>query len=93
MLYEGKNEVCGFPPVPLKQVDIIGSNIYLQVSIHADETCSYAYSTDGELFTKIGEHLKIEKGQWIGAKVGLFCINPDIKDGAGSVDVDYFRIQ
>lgn len=93
VLYEGKNEGCGFPPVPLEQTDIIGSNIYLQVSIHADETCSYAYSTDGESFTKIGEHLKIEKGQWIGAKVGLFCINPDINDGSGSIDVDYFRIQ
>ncbi|MBP1593589.1 MAG: Beta-xylosidase [Bacteroidetes bacterium] len=32
------------------------------------------------------------QGKWIGAKIGLFCVNPNQSGNKGWVDVDWFRI-
>lgn len=55
--------------------------------------CDFSYSTDGNTFKKIGNTFKAKEGQWIGAKVGIFCTRPAIvtNDG-GWADVDWFRI-
>lgn len=92
-LYEGKYETCGFPPNLLEKHKCAINNIWLKVNIYPNETCQYLYSIDGENYRPFERTFKIDKGQWIGAKVGLFCINPDVKDGNGYIDVDYFRIE
>ncbi|MEI6143860.1 MAG: hypothetical protein WCP85_31565 [Mariniphaga sp.] len=33
------------------------------------------------------------QGKWIGAKVGLFCINPLQGGVRGHADVDWFRVE
>lgn len=90
--YYGKYFGCGFSPLNQISVDTNHSILYLKVNITADQKCYYSYSIDGENFVCIGDSFKIFKGRWIGAKVGLFCINPNVEDGKGFVDFEYFRV-
>ncbi|MFR9529023.1 MAG: glycoside hydrolase 43 family protein [Rikenellaceae bacterium] len=91
--YYGKYENCGFPPQAEASVDDIAeSEIYLRVNITADQKCYYSFSLDGENFRQVGKVYSVVAGRWIGAKVGLFCINPDIADGEGYADFDYFDV-
>lgn len=89
---EGMVDNCGYTPQTLHSVACPHDDVWLRVTVNADATCNYSYSTDGEHFSDLGGRYALSKGQWIGAKVGLFCINPDVKDGRGFVDVDYFRV-
>ena len=91
-LRTGKYENCGFPPVELASVDFAGGTILLRADITEDAACQYSYSLDGERFEKIGAPVAVETGQWIGAKIGIFCINPGIHDGSGHADFARFEI-
>ena len=53
----------------------------------------FEYSLDGETFLPIGRAFDVRPGQWIGAKVGLFCSRPakQINDG-GWLEVKEFVI-
>lgn len=55
--------------------------------------CHFSYSTDGKKFHPLGKSFQAKEGQWIGAKVGMFCTRPCmvINDG-GWADVEWFRI-
>lgn len=55
--------------------------------------CNFSYSLDGKKFEPLGAAFQAREGQWIGAKVGMFCTRPGIvtNDGGWS-DVDWFRI-
>ena len=55
--------------------------------------CNFSYSLDGKKFLPLGNPFQAREGQWIGAKVGMFCTRPAIvtNDG-GWTDVDWFRI-
>lgn len=92
VLSEGKGENCGYIPHEIKNADCPSNDVWLQVKVYPDATCQYSYSMDGTHFTTLDDRFEISKGQWIGAKVGLFCINPDVTDGKGFVDVDYFKV-
>ena len=47
---------------------------------------------NGADYVNIGKPFTAVKGTWIGAKVGLFNINPNIKESKGYSDFDWFRI-
>lgn len=70
-----------------------GSEIYLRVSIMKDSRCIFSYSVDGKKYVDIKEAFQAEAGQWIGAKVGLFCVREAQTNDAGYVDVDWFRVE
>lgn len=88
--------------VPLSQ-----NTVYLKVRFSCDgkkikssegghdliATCNFSYSLDGKKFESFGAPFRAREGQWIGAKVGMFCTRPAIvtNDG-GWADVDWFRI-
>lgn len=92
VLSEGKGDNCGYVPREIKTTVCSSNDVWLQVKVYPDATCRYSYSNDGTHFTAFDERFEVSKGQWIGAKVGLFCINPDVIDGKGFVDVDYFEM-
>ncbi len=56
--------------------------------------CNFSYSTDGINFQPLGQQFTAQPGQWIGAKIGLFCTRQkqNSNDG-GYLDIDYFTIQ
>lgn len=92
-LYEGKYENCGFPPIRLKSVPCLSNNLWFRVKVYDNSTCEYFYSYDGEKYLSMNEILKLDKGVWIGTKMGIFCITPNVKNSVGYVDVDYFYVE
>ena len=65
--------------------------VYLRVTFNKDALCTFYFSEDGKHWAKKDTFQAVE-GQWIGAKVGLFCTrNRQIND-VGWLDVDWFRI-
>lgn len=67
-------------------------DIYMRVEVTKGGMCQFAYSTDGKKYTRAGEAFKARQGKWIGAKVGLFCVNPHGTNNRGWLDADWFRI-
>ena len=63
----------------------------LEVYVESDTMCRFYCSLDGETFHPIGKEFKASAGTWIGAKVGLFHINPNITDSTGYADFEWFR--
>ena len=55
--------------------------------------CYFSYSLDGQEYSAIGREFKAKPGTWIGAKVGLFNINPNITASNGYADFDWFRFE
>jgi beta-xylosidase len=92
-VYEGKHEVCGYPPHVVSSTGISSGTVWLKVHISQDHKCKYSYSTDGVVFNSVDHESEAKQGTWIGAKIGLFCISPGVKSGKGYIDADYFRIQ
>lgn len=67
--------------------------IYLRVTVSEGGICTFAYSTDGRKFRKAGSAPFIAgPGKWIGAKTGLYSVQPDGVD-RGWVDADWFRVE
>jgi beta-xylosidase len=69
------------------------NEVTFRVGIKKNAVCTFSYSADGKNFTEIKEAFQAEAGQWIGAKVGLFCTRPTQTNDSGYVDVDWFRIE
>ncbi len=81
----GKEEITSTVPVET-------STIYFGVKVEAGAVCSFAYSTDGEMFYPVGKPFKASQGRWIGAKLGFYALRNGIINDAGSADIDWFRI-
>ncbi|GAB6009772.1 glycoside hydrolase family 43 protein [Dysgonomonas reticulitermitis] len=68
------------------------ATIYLRAQIKDGATCSFSYSTDNKKYVSLGKDFILKEGQWIGAKMGVFCSRPIKKNDGGYVDIDWFRI-
>jgi beta-xylosidase/lysophospholipase L1-like esterase len=66
--------------------------VYLRVRVNDDGTSTFSYGIDGNEFKELGNQFKLREGQWIGAKVGLFCSRFVNNNAGGKVDIDWFRI-
>jgi beta-xylosidase len=72
----------------IESIDAPSAVCHLRVRVDADAVCSFCYSFDGLVFKSIGEPFTAVKGMWIGAKVGLFCVNPCIEESGAFADFD-----
>lgn len=72
----------------------VSREIYLRVQVAEEGMCTFAYSLDGKRFVACGQKFKARQGKWIGAKVGMYCIEPHTEPAAnrGWLDVDWFRV-
>jgi len=68
---------------------VAGAMVWLQTSIGADGSATWAYSLDGHTFTPFGERYPLEWANYRGSRLGIFTYNDDGE--AGDVDVDAFR--
>ena len=97
----------GKPEEVKAAVDLSQNTVYLKVRFSCDGKkikgsegghdlivmCNFSYSLDGKKYESLGVPFQAREGQWIGAKVGMFCTRPAIKTNDGSwADVDWFRI-
>ena len=69
------------------------SEVYLRVAVDEGAECRFSYSLDGEAYTPIGPSFQASRGHWIGAKVGLFCVNRGQGDSAEYGDFSWFVIE
>ena len=82
-----------------KELESMGSKLtsntfYLRVIVKEGADCQFSFSNDDKDYKNIGDTFKAKKGQWIGAKVGLFATRTTYKPGeVGYADVDWFRIE
>ena len=71
----------------------IGGDVYLRVKVTKGAVCQFSYSTDGKNFTNAGEPFTASVGQWIGAKIGLYCTRETQINDSGFADVDWWRVE
>jgi hypothetical protein len=74
-------------------VEISSKEIYLRVTVGDDAECKFSYSEEGDNFREFGQSFKTTPGIWVGAKVGLFCLNPSNGNNTAYADVDWFRME
>lgn len=71
--------------------------VWLRVEVKQDGTdaiCDFSYSEDGKKFKRLGTSFKAQPGQWIGAKVGLFCQREkQVTNDGGWMDADEFKVE
>ncbi len=66
--------------------------MYLRVKVDKGAVCHFSYSSDGNNFTEVKEPFIAQPGQWIGAKVGIFCTSMNKTNDSGYGDFDWIRI-
>jgi beta-xylosidase len=69
------------------------NNCILRVFVDEQAICHFSYSFDGNIFQSIGKPFQAVPGIWIGAKVGLFSINPNMTISKGYADFEWFRVE
>ncbi len=75
------------------QIVVNEKSLYLRTKVENEALCHFFYSFDGEDFSQIGKPFTAKPGRWIGAKIGLFAINPDPSRTGGFADFEFFRVE
>lgn len=83
----------GNPEVVNQSVEVQQSLVYFRIEVKGGATCVFSYSLDNKRFFALGKQFNLKEGQWIGAKMGLFCSRPIAGNDGGRVDVDWFRVE
>lgn len=72
------------------------SYLWLRIEVRregTDAVCNFSYSDDGKKFRKLGKPFTAQPGQWIGAKMGLFCQRQkQVTNDGGWMDADEFIV-
>jgi len=62
--------------------------LWIRTSNEGDQA-RFAWSTDGQTFTRIGPVFTVKFGKWTGDRLGFFCWND--KTAASHIDIDFFE--
>ncbi|MGD9159770.1 MAG: glycoside hydrolase 43 family protein [Desulfobacteraceae bacterium] len=92
-MYTGSYFQGGDKTEKIESIPAEKNSCYLKVSVDDNKICTFSYSFDGKLFKTIGKEFTAAPGVWIGAKVGIFNINPNIRESKGYADFDWFRVE
>lgn len=72
--------------------------IYVRAKVHSEGVgnsikayAQFSYSMDGKKFTDFGTPFEVKEGQWIGAKLGFYCMRPGVKNDSPFFDIDWIR--
>ena len=77
----------------IKSLEAPQNTCFLKVQVNDGGKCTFFYSFDGKTFLPVGTEFTATPGTWIGAKIGLFCLNPNINPGKGFADFDWFHVE
>jgi len=86
--FQGEDKTERIESHPVEQ-----GTCFFRVRVDKKGVCTFLYSLDGDKFKKLGTPFAATPGVWIGAKVGLFSINPNIEESKGYADFDWFRVE
>jgi beta-xylosidase len=92
-MFTGENQKCEKKTIEIEGIPIDTEIAYLRVKVDANQVCRFEYSLDNTDYIAIGSDFTASPGQWIGAKVGLFCINPNMAESKAYADFDWFRVR
>ena len=92
---EGNRIVCthgapaddGYEEKTIESRAAESGKVILRVDVREEAVCSFSFSRDGKDFIKIGNEFNATAGRWVGAKLGIFAMNP-AEDSAGFSDFD-----
>ena len=90
---EGKYERCDEATRLTGSVPADSDACFFRVTADTSGQCLFSYSHDNIKFSQLGDPFKAKKGKWIGAKAGLFCVNPNMKESEGYAIYDWFRVE
>ncbi len=68
------------------------TTVYLRLIVAKGATCQFGYSFDGKEFTNAGAAFMAQPGEWVGAKLGIFCTGRIQTNDSGFADFDWFRV-
>ncbi|WEK20284.1 MAG: glycoside hydrolase 43 family protein [Candidatus Pedobacter colombiensis] len=88
-----KNAHKGNKEVETTLTKLNAASLYLRVNVSKGGKCKFSYSVDGKKFEDAGSEFIATPGQWIGAKIGLFCTREVKINDSGYADFDWFRIE
>lgn len=88
-----KNAAKGSEEETLYSGEIHESKVFFRVRVADGAICNFSYSIEGTIFSDVGDAFKAAPGLWIGAKIGFFALRDGFINDAGSVDIDWFRIE
>jgi beta-xylosidase len=91
--YKGTYERCDDATEMTGSVPASSNTCQFRVAVDATGMCQFSYSFDAIIFYRLGESFLSKKGKWIGAKVGLFCVNPNITQSNSYATFDWFRFE
>ena len=77
----------------VESIPVDHNTCYFKVHVDDKKICTFSYRFDNTEFQPIGKEFTATPGMWIGAKVGLFNINPNISESKGYADFDWFRVE
>jgi len=94
LLFGGDYDQCEDLTKEIASVPLNRDHCFLRVEVNEGQ-CTFSYSLDNDKFKTIDEDylFKAVKGRWIGAKVGVFSINPNIRESDGFAEFDWFRVE
>ncbi len=71
-----------------------GKWVWLRVEVTEQLQGRFYLSNDGKTYTAMGAPFTLVEGEWIGAKVGLFCCRSRVRiNDSGYIDVDFFELR
>jgi beta-xylosidase len=77
----------------IEAIDIESEELQLRVEVDSNAVCKFYYCSNDVDFKLLGKEFTAVPGTWIGAKIGLFSINPNIVESEGYADFEWFRIK
>lgn len=92
---EEAEEIARIPATKLYNAGNLDNSeldIWLRVKVGKGGACAFSYSTDGKKYRPAGGAFQAREGKWIGAKVGVFSVQP-AGISRGWADVDWFRLE
>ncbi|WP_372772955.1 glycoside hydrolase 43 family protein [Mangrovibacterium sp.] len=93
VMYKGKYNKCDGGTNEIESIPVEAESLFLRVSVNDQGMCRFQYSLDNDTFQGIGTEFQASVGVWIGAKVGVFCLNPNMSQSSGYACFDWFRVE
>ena len=72
--------------------EIETNRLFFRIEVKEGAKCSFSYSVNGTDFILIKDEFQTTVGRWIGAQVGIFCLNAEQKSSAGYTDFQSFAV-
>ena len=93
VVYKGEKHKCEDITEKFEALTLNPDTCYLKVEYFDTNYFQFSYSLDDKEYIVFNKKFSAQEGVWIGAKLGLFSLNPNILESKGYADFDWFRME